>query len=318
MTTGYTEDSPSQFFVRFWGVRGSVATPGRRFAEVGGNTSCVEVRAGDQIIIFDAGTGVVPLGHTWDEGTTATFLFSHLHWDHLQGFPFFRPAYVAANAFTLYGPGDQGAELRASLDRHMRPPNFPVTLAALKARLDFRAIRAGDEIQVGPACIRTAALNHPQGCLGFRIDVGGASVVYATDTEQLMPGVLDPSLLEFAEGADLLIHDAQYTDEEYDGRYGPARRGWGHSTVIAACRLACAAGVKQLALFHHDPSHDDGFMEQLVDEVRAVFGNVVAAREGMLLQLAPSQAAAADRCEQGSTRAEPGWPAERLGVPGAV
>jgi phosphoribosyl 1,2-cyclic phosphodiesterase len=235
VTSGDAADGQGPFFVRFWGVRGSVATPGHEFAEVGGNTSCVEVRAGDETIILDAGTGVVPLGQTWGERRHATFLFSHLHWDHLQGFPFFRPAYVATNAFTLYGSGDYGADLRASLDRHMRPPNFPVTLAALKACLDFRSIRAGDEIQVGPACIRAAALNHPQGCLAYRLEVGGASVVYATDTEQLVPGALDPLLLEFADGADLLVHDAQYTDDEYDAapRVGALDR---HRSVPARTR----------------------------------------------------------------------------------
>jgi phosphoribosyl 1,2-cyclic phosphodiesterase len=276
------------FMARFWGVRGSIAAPGPGFAGVGGNTSCVEVRAGDETIILDAGTVVVPLGQAWGQGVHATFLFTHLHWDHIQGFPFFEPAYDPASALTLYGPGACGAELRASLARLMRPPNFPVTLAVLEARLDFRSIRPGDEIQVGPACVRTAALNHPQGCLGYRIEVDGVSLVHATDTEQFAPDVLDPGLVEFAEGADVLIHDAQYTDEEYDGRCGPARWGWGHSTVTAACRLARAAGVKQLVLFHHDPSHDDAVVDRLVEEARSLFGNVVTAREGMTLPLAPA------------------------------
>ena len=184
-------------------------------------------------------------------------LFRHLHWDHIQGFPFFRPAYVAGNTFTLYGPGEGGAAaLRASLECQMQPPNFPVTLSAMESRIEFRSIRAGDELCLGPARISAAALNHPQGCLGYRISVGTSTLVYATDTEAVVPGGVDPVVLALARDADLLIHDAQYTEDEYYGTGAPARRGWGHSTITSACRLARAAGVKQLALFHHDPAHE--------------------------------------------------------------
>ena len=272
-------------------MRGSIAATGAEFSGIGGNTSCLEVRVADAVIILDAGTGLARLGQTWAPRTAATFFFSHLHWDHIQGFPFFRPAYVPGNRFTLYGPGDDGAAgLHASLDRQMQPPNFPVTLSAMAARLDFRSIRAGDEVCVDAARIRAAALNHPQGCLGYRISVGSSTLVYATDTEEVTPGAVNPAVLELARNADLLIHDAQYTEDEYYGSTGPARRGWGHSTITAACRLARAAGVKQLALFHHDPSHDDRLLERLRLEARIIFANVVVAREGMVVQLIESEA----------------------------
>jgi phosphoribosyl 1,2-cyclic phosphodiesterase len=236
------------FTVRFWGVRGSVANGGVEFAGIGGNTSCVEVRAGDELIILDSGTGVRALGQTLPRGARATFLFSHLHWDHIQGFPFFTPAYVPGNAFTLYGPGESRADLLAALSRQMQPPNFPVTLEAMGADLDFRNVRAGDALDLGPARVQVAALNHPQGCLGYRISVGGSSVVYATDTEHPAPGVIAPALLDLSRGADLLICDSQYTDDEYEGRSGPPKKGWGHSTIREACRLAEAAGVKRLRM----------------------------------------------------------------------
>ena len=270
--------------VRFWGVRGSVASGGPAFAGVGGNTSCVEVRAGDELIILDAGTGLRALGETLRSPVRATFLFSHLHWDHIQGFPFFGPAYVPGNELVLCGPGGD-ADVQLALAHQMQAPVFPVTLAAMGAHLEFRALSPGSVLQVGPATVRVAALHHPQGCLGYRIEMGGEAVVYATDTEPLADGRIDPSLLELADGASLLIHDSQYTADEYEGRVGPSRRGWGHSTTDVACRIAADAGVGQLALFHHDPSHDDRFVERIVSHARGLFANVAAAREGMTVSL---------------------------------
>lgn len=271
--------------VRFWGVRGSVASGGPAFAGVGGNTSCVEVRAGDELIVLDAGTGLRALGETLRAPVRAHFLFSHLHWDHIQGFPFFGPAYVPGNELFLHGPGEDGAELAGALARQMQPPQFPVTLAAMGARLEFRSVAPGGVLQVGPATVRVLDLHHPQGCLGYRIEMGRESIVYATDTEPLEGGRIDPRLVELAGGASLLIHDSQYTSDEYEGRAGPSRRGWGHSTTDVACRLAAAAEVRQLALFHHDPTHDDRFIERMVSHARGLFPNVAAAREGMAVSL---------------------------------
>jgi len=278
-----------EFRVSFWGVRGSIGTGGHRFATVGGNTSCVEIRAGKEVIILDGGSGLVQLGHGWVDRDHATFFFSHYHWDHIQGIPFFTPAYDPNNGFTLYGPGEHESGLQASLVRLMQPPNFPVALSALRADLDFRSIHPGDVVRIGAVQVRAAALRHPQPCLGYRLTFGTASVVYATDTEATATGILDPSVLELARGADLLIHDAQFTDDEYEGRCGPSRHGWGHASVAAACRLARAARVKQLVLFHHDPLHDDAMIERLEREARLLVPNAVAAREGMMIAL-PSAA----------------------------
>ncbi len=276
---------PMEFTVRFWGVRGTLASGGNQFAEVGGNTSCVEVRAGNELMILDAGTGVFRLGESLPTPVHATILFSHFHWDHIQGWPLFRPAYVAENSFVLCGPRSGGGGPLEALSGQMRPPYFPVSLESLSARLDFRVVSAGEAMRIGAATVRTAALNHPQGCLGYRISMGRASVVYATDTEPPERGSVDARVVELARRATVLIYDAQYTDDEYDGRSGPARKGWGHSTITDACRLALAAEVQQLVLFHHDPSHSDRVIERLAGQARLLFPRAISAHEGMMLHV---------------------------------
>lgn len=280
--------STQRITVRFWGVRGSLAGGGPGLARFGGHTSCVEIRVGDELIILDAGTGLHDLGRSISQPTRTTLLISHFHWDHIQGFPFFGPLYEEGNRLVIYGPGEGAVGVEAALRRQMQPPHFPVPLGELQADLVFRSIRPGDEIEVGPARIQSIALNHPDGCLGYRVCVDNVCVVFATDTEQPASGGLDPSLVSFARNADLLICDAQYTDDEYHGHSGPARKGWGHSTFTEACRIAAAAGAHQLALFHHDPVHDDDFIDKLVAESRSLFANVFAAREGMTLELGAS------------------------------
>jgi phosphoribosyl 1,2-cyclic phosphodiesterase len=283
--------------VRFWGVRGSVATGGPAFAEVGSNTSCVEVRAGRERIFLDAGTGLVQLGHTLAAPVTATILVSHFHWDHIQGFPLFQPAYDPRNSFVICGPGRGEDGVEAALRRQMERPHFPVPLEAMRAKLDFHPLDAGDQIRVGDATVQAALLNHPQPCFGYRISIGEVSVVYATDTEQLADGELNPAVLELARGTDLLIYDAQYTEDEYCGRSGPCRIGWGHSTIAEACRIATAAGVKQLALFHHDPCHDDLYVAQLVRQAQASFPAAFAACEGMSVGLSGEESDRSRRVE---------------------
>jgi phosphoribosyl 1,2-cyclic phosphodiesterase len=279
--------------VRFWGVRGSIASAGREHAHVGGNTSCVEVRVAgsaggaDTTIVLDAGTGLRALGERLGAGggpVEAHLLLSHFHWDHIQGFPFFAPAYAAANRLRIYGPErcSVGGDVRAALAAQMRPPHFPVGLEAMRAQLSFHAVAAGAEFAVGGARVRAAAGCHPNGVLAYRIEAGGRRVVYATDTEHDAGGRIDRELLELARGADVLIYDAQYTAAEY-----PARRGWGHSTPDEGARLADAAGVGQLVLFHHDPGHDDWQLAGIEAATRALFPHTVAAREGLTLTLAP-------------------------------
>jgi phosphoribosyl 1,2-cyclic phosphodiesterase len=269
--------------VRFWGVRGSIASAGREHAHVGGNTSCVEVRAGETLLVLDAGTGLRGLGERLRGGggpVEAHLLLSHFHWDHIQGFPFFAPAYLPENRLRLYGPErcTVGGDVRAALAAQMRAPHFPVGLEAMRAQLSFHPVAAGAEFDVGEARVRAAAGCHPNGVLAYRISCGGRSVVYATDTEHDASGGIDGELLELARGADLLIYDAQYTAAEY-----PHKRGWGHSTPDEGARLAEAAGVGQLVLFHHDPGHDDWQVAAIEAATRALFPRTLAAREGMTL-----------------------------------
>lgn len=281
--------------VTFWGVRGSIATSGPETLRVGGHTTCVEVRHEEARIILDAGTGIRPLGlnllkeaDAHDRPVRANLFFTHLHWDHIQGFPFFAPAFAPDGELALYGPrgaegdGDAWAEgaLEAALEQQMRAPTFPVPLAAMRARRTFHGVVDGDTLEVGPFSVRARTLDHPNGCLGYRIEAGGRSVCFATDTEQ-RPGELHEGLLDLARDVDLLVLDAQYTPEEYDGRgEGPPRRGWGHSTYEAAAEVARAANARALSLFHHDPTHDDAFVARMEWAAQGLFSNVRAAREG--------------------------------------
>lgn len=284
----YNQLAPSRFGIRFWGVRGSLATSGPDFSQVGGNTSCVEVRLGRQLIILDAGSGLYRLGSALPRRIDATILLSHFHWDHIQGFPFFRPGYDSGTRLTIYGPGDGAAEVEAALQRQMEAPHFPVPLGAMKAKLRFGGLKSGADLQIGTARVTVRRLNHPQECLGYRISRGATSIAYVTDTEHLGDGSVDPNVMELARDATVLIYDAQYTDAEYHGSCGRPRKGWGHSTVSAACRVARAARVKRLVLFHHDPSHDDDFIGRVVDQATRLFPHVIAACEGMHLELQPA------------------------------
>lgn len=280
--------------VRFWGVRGSVAVSGAQVAWIGGNTPCLEVVHEGHRIILDSGTGVRGLGEALvKEGgpTRAIMLFSHLHWDHLQGFPFFSPAYLPASELMLLGPGGD-TDLHRALARQMEPPSFPVTLAAMRARLGFGAARAGVPLEIGPFRVMPFELPHPQGCLGYRLEAGGQSFVYATDVELSSEG-LTPEVGCHLEGADALCLDAQYTPAEYLGHGTVPRKGWGHSTMIGAAQIAAAVGARRLFLFHHDPAHNDEQVEAMTREARGHFARCEPAREGLLIDLGPD---ALDRC----------------------
>lgn len=278
--------------VTFWGVRGSIATSGPRFAGIGGNTTCVEITHRGARLILDAGTGLRGLGdkllaesRALGRPVQATFLFSHTHWDHIQGFPFFAPAFVPGTELSLYGPRTEEGDLEAALDRQMRPPSFPVPLAAMGAHKRFGAIEPGQTVEIGPFEVTARLLDHPQGVLGYRIEAGGKAVCFATDTEQQSYAEIDPGLLELARNADLLIHDAQYTEPQYRGEAGPKREGWGHSTYVAACQVAAAAEAKRLALFHHDPGHEDPTVEAIERDARGHFLNAFAARENVTVDV---------------------------------
>lgn len=268
--------------VRFWGVRGSIACPSPTYMGFGGNTSCVEVRVGSRLIILDAGTGIRPLGlQLRREGAVdADILFSHTHWDHVNGFPFFAPAFEPDNAFRVFaGHLAEEGGIREAIAGHMHEPMFPVPLDVMRARLKFTDFAAGETLDLGRGLkVRTAPLNHPNGATAYRIDHGGRSVCYVTDTEHV-PGRPDERILGLVAGADLVIYDSTYTDAEF-----PARVGWGHSTWQEGLRLVRRAGARRLVVFHHDPDHDDATMAGIERELAGESDGCVVAREGLLLE----------------------------------
>ena len=279
--------------VRFWGVRGSIASPGPKTALVGGNTSCVEVLCGSERLIFDAGTGLRALGDSLigSGEKKATLLLSHHHWDHIQGLPFFVPLYLPDSEIRIIGPKTEKHSMRDVLAHQMTSPVFPVRLNQVPSRLETEQIAPGHRLEVGGATISTAKLNHPGGCLAYRVDYQGKSVVYATDTEHY--ACVDPELRRLAAGADILIYDCQYTPEEYDGKVGPPRTGWGHSTFVHGAQLAMATGAKKLVLYHHDPRRDDDAVAAIEAQAQSLFVDSVAAREGLRLEVGQASSNAA-------------------------
>jgi phosphoribosyl 1,2-cyclic phosphodiesterase len=326
-------DTRGEMTVRFWGVRGSYPAPGSETTRYGGNTACVEINANGSTIILDAGTGIIPLGRSLvqrarQEGrrVSALLLFSHLHHDHTQGFPFFTPAFIPGANLAVYGPSLLDSNPHKAYEDVMQPPYFPVRLSDLNASLTFCTLRDSDSILisqpgepawVGPTpatggapamaasgkdgseaitirVLRSSA--HPGGVYHYRIDYAGRSVVYATDTEGFVSG--DRRLAKFARGADLLIHDAQYTDEHYLGLIPglSVTQGYGHSTISMACQAALASEVKQLALFHHAPEYSDNQLDEIGNTARTLFPDTIVTREGLEvhLQAAAWQAARLD------------------------
>ncbi len=273
-----------QFIVHFWGVRGSIPCPGPDTVRYGGNTPCVAMRAGGEHLVFDGGTGLRMLGDhlRGRDDLRLTLFFSHIHWDHIQGFPFFVPAFTPGNRLRIYGPSVESAGIEQHLTEQMRHPNFPVPLVRMGAELSFRDVAGGDELAFGDVRVKAAALNHPGGALGYRVAWRGCTVTYISDTEH--PGTgFDANVLELAAEADVCIYDATYTDEEY--RQGHV--GWGHSTWQEAVRVAQRARVKRLVLFHHDPSHSDAFLDEIGELAGGRFPNTDVAREGLTIQLSP-------------------------------
>lgn len=264
--------------LRFWGVRGSIATPHKENLGYGGNTACVEVRpSNDETLIIDAGTGLRSLGNELlreaaGKRLDLNILLTHFHWDHVQGIPFFGPLYVAGNEVRFHS--DRPVRVLTDiLEGQMSQPYFPVDFELLPARRDFVQMEMR-ETRFGSIAVHPFPMNHPQGASGFRLESQGAVIVHASDREH-GHNKLDKVLLDFAQDADVLIYDAQYTPEEYE-----SRRGWGHSTWLEAARIANEARVKQLILFHHDPGHSDSFMRGMVEQARAHFENTEVACEG--------------------------------------
>ncbi|MGH7278773.1 MAG: diguanylate cyclase domain-containing protein [Candidatus Rokuibacteriota bacterium] len=286
-------------YVRFWGTRGSIATPGLHTARYGGNTACVEVRATDgTILVLDCGTGARELGLKLAHESPLPrlhLLIGHTHWDHIQGFPFFVPAFLPGAELNIYAPLGFQRGLEEAMAGQMEYSYFPVKLRDLRSRIHFTELDEGF-FRIGDVLVETQYLNHTAPTIAYRISDNGATLAYVTDHEpfwQASDGVFrhpgDQHHVAFLQGADLVIHDAQYTEEEYRSKIG-----WGHSTVVYATDAALAAGVRRLALFHHDPIHDDAAMERLEADARARVVtargalDVFAAREGIEIDLTGS------------------------------
>jgi phosphoribosyl 1,2-cyclic phosphodiesterase len=275
--------------IKFWGVRGSTPTPQAENIRYGGNTSCVEVRFGERIYIFDCGTGFRLLGHQLvhefkDRPVSAHILVSHFHWDHIQGLPFFRPLYGGAqNHFDFHG-SNRIRPLKQVLTEQMSSPYFPVGLEEMKAQQKFHEIDTGRITLEDGVYLQTAWLNHPQGSMGFRLETKDGIFVYATDNEPGDPE-FDKAVRKLAEGADVLVYDAQYLPEEYAAR----RRGWGHSHWREAINVVMESGAKELVLFHHDPDHTDVVIDKVLQEARNQYAKVRAASEGMEIRLGPDR-----------------------------
>lgn len=270
--------------VRFLGVRGSIPVSGPRFARTGGNTTSVVLEHAGQRLILDGGTGLAALGQ--ELGCIAvdtTVLFTHVHWDHIQGVPFFAPLFHPGSKVRFAGARTEWGGIGDSLAAQMRPPQFPVGLDAFAAQLEFLDVDAGHPFEIGPFRVSAAEMTHPNGVLVYRVEAGGRSVVFATDVEHGTS--LDRRLVDFAEGADLLIHDAQYTRAEYRGDAGPSRVGWGHSTWEDAVEVCTHGGIDRLALFHHDPTRDDDGVERMEADARDLLEGAFAARETEVVRL---------------------------------
>jgi phosphoribosyl 1,2-cyclic phosphodiesterase len=300
-----------EFLVKFWGVRGSYPTPGPSTVYFGGNTACVEVRVGGHIIILDAGTGIINLGfdllrRAQEHGgpVVATLLFSHMHHDHTQGFPFFDPAYCGPSRLNIFGPRIFEQDLEETLNHAMLPPSFPVRLDEMPSLKSMHNLhdtdvlvlgqnpgevsilnRFHDEVVLAPDVVVVRTLRsyaHPATVNIYRIEYGGKALVYATDTEGYVS--VDRKLAAFAKNADLLIHDAQYTQEDYSHPQRP-RQGWGHSTAGMAAAVAEVAKVRRLVLFHHEPRYADSVIKGLEAEAQAIFSESIAAYEGLEIEL---------------------------------
>jgi phosphoribosyl 1,2-cyclic phosphodiesterase len=273
----------------FWGVRGSTPTVDPATWRYGGNTPCLELIAPDGTqIILDCGTGLRMLGSRWtapNGGKTPEthILVTHYHWDHIQGIPFFSPLYAENNEFHFYSFRSKflGRDsLKQVFEAQMALPYFPVDMSAMSAKRKFKEVEGGESFTVGDNNISARWLNHPQGCLGFRIETPAGIVAYATDNE---PGdeKLDESLRELAAGADIFINDAQFTPEQLE----TTRKGWGHSSWLEGARVARQAEAKTLVLFHHDPDSTDRMVDSILRQARQEFDSVYAASEGMVVTL---------------------------------
>ena len=268
----------NELLVTFWGTRGSIPTPGRLTEKYGGNTTCVEVRCGDELIIIDAGSGIRELGASLldrykGSPVNASLLFTHLHWDHIQGFPFFPCTYIPSNKFEIYGEERASGGVKELLSGQMAGDYFPIKISAMQAGMEFKT--PSEAFEIGPVKITTFQLPHPGGSLGYRMEAGDSVFVFSTDCEldsialnkdelkedHLAPREYEPTVLEFYKDAHLIVIDCQYTDEVYHQRVG-----WGHNSIATVVDLCEKVQPSMICLFHHDPQSTDEMVTQMVDE----------------------------------------------------
>jgi len=290
--------------IKFWGVRGSYPAPGAGTVKYGGNTACVEIRLGARTLILDAGTGIIPLGRELARrrALEVVLLFSHLHHDHTQGFPFFVPAYMPAARLHIFGPDGTHESLKNVLEHNQSSETFPVSLREMASSKEIQSVRETQIMIWDEAGVRVAesaiglsedalvirihkSYAHPGGVYAYRISWRGKSVVYATDTEGYVG--TDRRLVQFTKEADVLIHDAQYLESHYRGQLAgfPATQGYGHSTATMASEVAFAAKVRHLILFHHDPSYSDAIVAGMETSAQMRFHATQAAYEGLEIEL---------------------------------
>lgn len=272
--------------VRFWGVRGSIPCPGQSTLRLGGNTSCVEVAADGETIILDAGSGIRPLGgRLLKEGkpVKASLFFTHVHHDHIQGLPFFVPAFLPTTQLKIYGERKGDFGIREIISGVMTAPFFPVPLAALRAQIEYHDIKEGDAVKVGPnVTVIAGRLNHPNGALGYRIEAveKGRKRVFAHVTDTEHGAEPDQNVIALIRDADAFSYDSSYTPQEYE-----TKKGWGHSTWAEGVKLAKLARAKRYLLWHHDPSHADRDMEKILADARKEFKSTLISYEGLELSL---------------------------------
>lgn len=270
-----------EFFVRFWGVRGSIAAPGPDTVRYGGNTSCLEVRCGGRLLIFDAGTGLRNLGDALLPAAPvdADLFLTHTHFDHVCGLPFFAPLFRSGNRIRLSaGHLKPELDLKKVLVEMMMAPLFPIPPSRFRADVSYRDFVAGETLTPAAGItLRTTPLNHPDRATGYRIEFGGRVICYVTDTEHV-PGRPDPNILSLIKDADIAIYDATYVDAEFT-----VAQGFGHSTWQEGVRLAEAAGARTLVIFHHEPGRTDDALDDIAAEAEALRPGTVVAREGLTL-----------------------------------
>lgn len=292
--------------LKFWGVRGSIPTPGPQTVRYGGNTSCVELRHQDQLFILDAGSGIRLLGNELlkaGKPVKANIFISHMHWDHIQGIPFFTPAFLPQNHFTFYGAQDSDKNLLKIIADQMDPTYFPIELKDMAAHLEFRTLSEGF-YTIDGVRVQTMYVNHPGNALGFKFFLNGNSLVYISDNEPFNQDTIDnqqshenaddvilgedgnQKLIHFLAGTHTLVHDAQYNSDEYAQKIT-----WGHSPLNFTVQIALQAGIQRLVLFHHDPMHDDETVDEMLRSARALAAEsgrtleILAAKEGLELHI---------------------------------